>query len=140
LRLANRWSMTVKRPSSDYPRALRRASSPAERRLWARLSGRRLGGFKFRRQHAIDYFVADFACLEARLVVELDGASHDLRVDADAKRTERLGQLGWRVVRFMNRDAFENPDGVLETILEVLKHPPSPQPSPASGRGGSTHA
>jgi very-short-patch-repair endonuclease len=132
--------MPVERPPSVFPRALRRALTPAERRLWERLRGHQLDGFKFRRQHAIGRFIADFACLEAGLVIELDGFSHDVRVRTDQKRTDRLHELGWRVVRFTNRDVFQNPDGVIETILEALKRPPSPRPTPPSGRGSTQQA
>jgi very-short-patch-repair endonuclease len=78
---------------------MRREPTEAERLLWARLRDRRLGGYKFRRQHPIGAFVADFARLECRLIVEADGGQH---VDSryDTYRSEWLRALGWRVVGF----------------------------------------
>ncbi len=102
-------------------RDLRRDQTEAERRLWRLVRNRQLGGFKFRRQFPIDRYVADFACAEARLVVELDGGQHAERADADAERTKVLEACGWEVVRFWNGDVIENERGVSDTILAALK-------------------
>ena len=95
----------------------------AEAKLWAELRGRRLGGFKFRRQHPIENYVADFACISARLVVEIDGATHSEphEIEYDAKRTLLLEGLGWCVIRFTNNDVFEDVDAVVEAIYEALR-------------------
>ena len=101
-------------------RAMRREPTEAERLLWARLRDRRLGGHKFRRQHPLGAFVADFACLERRLIVEANGEQH-VESKHDADRTEWLRAQGWRVVRFWNNEVRENPDGVAEAILVILR-------------------
>jgi primosomal protein N' (replication factor Y) len=101
-------------------RALRREPTEPERLLWARLRDRRLGGFKFRRQHPLGAFVADFACLERRLIVEADGEQH-VGSEYDVYRSEALHKQGWRVVRFWNNAIRENPNGVAEAILLILR-------------------
>jgi len=100
-------------------RRLRREATRAERRVWSFLR-QRPGGLKFRRQHPIGPYVADFACAEARLVVELDGASH-LEAGAaeqDQRRTAWLEAEGWRVVRFWDPHSFEEVDGIVAAIVE----------------------
>jgi len=99
-------------------RKLRRASTDAENRLWYYLRGRRLEGAKFTRQFPIGPYVADFACREAHLVVELDGGQHS--ETADAERTANLERFGYRVIRFWNHDVLENTQPVLEAIRNEL--------------------
>ena len=114
-------------------RRLRSELTDAERKLWARLRGRQIQNFKFRRQHPIPPFVADFCCLERRLIVELDGSQHSDSVDAG--RTALFEQQGWQVVRFWNNDVVWRIDAVLEAIVHILSSPyPHPNPSPG-GRG-----
>jgi very-short-patch-repair endonuclease len=91
---------------------------------------------KFRRQFPIAGFIADFVCLESKLIVEIDGGQHAERIEEDARRTAILQECGFRVVRFWNNAILQNIDGVLMDISTALFEPPSPQPSPASGRGG----
>jgi very-short-patch-repair endonuclease len=101
-------------------RAMRREPTEAERLLWPRLRDRRLGGFKFRRHHPLGAFVADFACLERRVIVEADGGQHvDSEYDEDL--SSQLQAQGWQVSRFWNNEVRENPDGVAEAILSVLR-------------------
>ena len=118
-------------------RGLRRRETDAERRLWARLRDRRLLGFKFRRQHPIAGYVADFVCVERSLVVELDGGQHgSVGVAAyDAERTRRLNGLGFRVLRFWDHDVLRATDAVLAAIEAALG--PSPRPSPPPGERGT---
>ncbi len=106
----------------DRARQLRIASTEAERKLWARLRNGQLRGAKFRRQHPVGSCIADFFCLEARLVVELDGGGHDEDEQrrADARRTAYLGRCGYRVVRFWNNEVIGNVEGVLAKIEEYL--------------------
>ncbi|MBI1391692.1 MAG: DUF559 domain-containing protein [Alphaproteobacteria bacterium] len=110
--------MPIRRPHPNA-KALRKRMPPAERALWRALRNRQLGGFRFRRQHTVGPFIADFACVEARLIIELDGDQHgrDNGPARDASRDAFLGSEGWRVVRFWNDETFKNMDGVLETIL-----------------------
>ena len=82
---------------------------------------RKIAGCKFRRQVPIDRYFADFACLEARLVVELDGGQHAEQIDYDAARTEVLESCGWRVLRFWNSQVLENPKDVAATIFAALQ-------------------
>jgi very-short-patch-repair endonuclease len=100
-------------------RALRRRMTDAERVLWNHLRHRSVGGIKFRRQQPIGPFVADFACWNARLVVEIDGGQHT--GDRDAERTRAMQSEGWHVIRFWNHDVLANPDGVLLAILDTAR-------------------
>ena len=106
----------------DRARSLRRSSTDAERRLWTYLRGGRLKEAKFRRQHPIGLYVVDFFCLEAKLVVELDGGGHDADAQrrADADRSAYLESRGYRMLRFCNNEVFTNIDGVLGRIAEFL--------------------
>src|ERR1700730_3258005 len=95
---------------------LRREMSGTEWRLWYRLRSRQLMGRKFRRQVPIGPYFADFACLEARLVVEVDGDHHGDQVVYDAKRDQWLSEMGFRVLRFWVAEVDENIEGVLISI------------------------
>ncbi len=101
-------------------KTLRRKMTEPERRLWYFLRGRRLAKFKFRRQVPIGPFIVDFICMEAKLIVELDGSQHAKRREADQQRTEMLEKLGYRVIRFSNPDLLQSREAVLGTILGVL--------------------
>jgi very-short-patch-repair endonuclease len=109
----------------DFARALRKEPSRAERALWKSLRDKKAGA-KFRRQHPILPFVADFACVEAKLIVEVDGPSHSVaeQIAHDAKRTAFLEAEGWRVLRVRDVDVLSNPSGVLQQITNALA--PSP--------------
>jgi very-short-patch-repair endonuclease len=101
-------------------RRLRRDSTDAERKLWYRLRGRSIPGFKFVRQEPIGPYVADFICRERRLIVEVDGRQH-AGSQRDLMRDRWLAEHGYRLLRFWNNDVMANIDGVLETIAEALK-------------------
>ncbi|MDZ3831736.1 MAG: DUF559 domain-containing protein [Sphingopyxis sp.] len=115
----------------DTPRAreLRNSAAPAERALWRRLSGRKAGGWKFSRQMPVGPYFADFLCREARLVVEVDGYSHDMRQAHDENRDDWLARHGYRVLRFANRDVMGNIEGVVNEISRILGPLPTPNPS-----------
>ena len=108
-------------PLTPLARTLRRNQTDAERKMWRALRGRQLAGYKFRRQYPIQTYIVDFVCLDARLVIELDGGQHADRIEADANRTRALEACGFHVVRFWNHEVIENCDGVLDTVLAVLK-------------------
>ncbi|MEA2999438.1 MAG: hypothetical protein QOK17_1271 [Sphingomonadales bacterium] len=116
-------------------RELRREMTPAERRLWSRLRGRRLGGFKFKRQEWVGPFIADFYCWEARLIVELDGTQHADRDEYDRARSAYLKREGFRVVRFWNNQVTDELERVLSTILAILEER-VPSPSRRASRTG----
>jgi very-short-patch-repair endonuclease len=90
-----------------------------EVRLWRVLRGRQLGGFKFLRQEPIGPYFADFACREARLVIELDGSQH-ADSDYDARRDTFLVSRGYRVLRIWNNEVLTNLTGVADAILAAL--------------------
>jgi very-short-patch-repair endonuclease len=113
------------RPSTNpkftgYARSLRKAQTPHEQRLWTLLRSRRFIDFKFRRQVPIGAFIADFACVEAQLIIELDGSQHadDPR---DGARDAELQRRGFRVLRFWNNELTMNEAGVLEAIYTALR-------------------
>ena len=109
--------MTKKR-LTPIARKLRRNSTDAENRLWYYLRGRRFEGAKFLRQFPIGGFVADFACREAQVAIELDGGQHT--PEADAPRTEIIEAFGYRILRFWNNDVLTNTEGVLDVIRREL--------------------
>jgi very-short-patch-repair endonuclease len=100
---------------------LRQNQTDAEALLWSKLRSRQLLDLKFRRQHAIGSYFADFVCIEIGLIVELDGGQHsDAEAIAyDAKRSSELAAMGLRVLRFWNNEVLQEKDGVLERIREV---------------------
>ena len=116
MRGPNRWTLPV-------ARKLRRETTNAESKLWAELRNRQLGNFKFVRQEPVGDYVADFACRERRLVVEIDGATHssDDELRRDAIRTAFLERVGYCVIRFQNEDVYNAMDGVLGSILMALE-------------------
>jgi very-short-patch-repair endonuclease len=118
-------------------RRLRNAPTDAEHRLWQRLRGRQIEDCKFRRQHPYGDFILDFACLERRVVVELDGSQHFNADKRDATRTLALESEGFAVLRFWNNEVFENIEGVLEAIRQCLEQraTPSPPNPPLEGEG-----
>ncbi|WP_422300615.1 endonuclease domain-containing protein [Candidatus Binatus sp.] len=102
-------------------RTLRRESTDAEKRLWSLLRNRNLDGWKFRRQVPIDSFIVDFCCIEARLIVELDGVQHaDDRKHYDDMRTRELRARGFRVLRFWNSEVMREIEGVIQEISRTL--------------------
>jgi very-short-patch-repair endonuclease len=114
-------SRSLKKPKTRA-RTLRQSSTDAERALWNRLRDRRLSGHKFRRQHPVGPYFADFACVEAGLVIELDGGQHfePDQACADASRTAEMHALGFHVMRFTDREALLQFDAVVTCILEWL--------------------
>jgi very-short-patch-repair endonuclease len=122
---------------------MRRKPAEPEKRLWRALSGKQLGGYKFRRQSRIGPFIADFVCPEKALIVEVDGETHD--VDKDRPRDMALGRLGFRLLHVTNPDVMRNLEGVLTAILSALEAAPArwvrphPHPTPEGAgraRGG----
>ena len=102
-------------------RRLRRSQTLAEKTLWNLVRNRRLDGFRFLRQVAIDRYFADFVCEAAKVIVELDGAAHEEREDYDERRTQALELFGYVVVRFRNERVLADPGGTADDILAVLR-------------------
>ena len=102
-------------------RELRKNCTDAEQFLWQILRDRQLNGLKFRRQHPFNGYFLDFYCLEKKLAIEIDGSGHaeDQQQNYDQVRTDALKKEGITVLRFWNNEVFENPEGVLETILDT---------------------
>ena len=98
---------------------MRRELTPYERRIWAALSGQRLGGFKFRRQAVIGDHIVDFYCAEVALVIEIDGATHEER--RDALRDAVLAARGLAVMRFPNQQVSDDIEAVLGVILAAAR-------------------
>jgi len=110
-------------PIFQNAKKLRRNLTPAEIRLWEELSKKKLSGLKFRRQHPIRLFIADFYCHSAKLVIELDGSIHDTE-EAKARDSDRdsiLKEWGLNVVRFKNSEIFNDMPTVLRKIEEAAK-------------------
>jgi len=135
----------------DRARELRRDMTDAERRLWRYLRLRQLDGFRFHRQVPVGPYIADFACLEAGLLVEVDGGQHD-GSEGDPVRDAFLRRHGFRILRFWNNEVLTYPEDVCEVILHRLaegaptpalprkrrrglKASAAPAPSPACGGG-----
>lgn len=106
-------------------RSLRRNQTEAEKKLWGYLRSSSLGNHKFTRQKPVGLYIADFLCFDKKLIVEVDGATHGdpHEVAYDAKRTEYLERIGYRVFRCYNADVFKNITGVLDGILIQLEKP-----------------
>ena len=125
--------MPYQRPSASLTsnaRTLRLNQTSAETLIWNHLRNRRIEGFKFRRQYRIGSYIADFACIELSLLIELDGGQHSEASGEDAKRSAILHLNGWHVLRFWNNEVFNNLEGVLETIrAELPRLHPNPFPA-----------
>ena len=117
-----------------HARELRNNMTYAEKRLWERLRAHRLNGWKFRRQHAMGRYIVDFVCLEARIIVELDGGQHDAQRNYDAARDRWLTEQGFQVIRIWNNAVTQNVAGVAEAILRAVRHP-HPVLPPSRGKG-----
>ncbi|MBE9140737.1 endonuclease domain-containing protein, partial [Nodosilinea sp. LEGE 07088] len=113
----------------ERAKELRQQQTTAETFLWECLRDRRLHNAKFRRQHNIGQFIADFYCHQARLVVELDGEVHRSTIERDAMRDDWMTQQGLQVLRFTNEQVFEDLEEVLGAIAQALSpHPLTPSP------------
>jgi 2-isopropylmalate synthase len=119
-------------------RQMRKSFTDAEKRLRRFVRGRNFKKFKFRRQHSLGPYIADFVCLEQRVVVEVDGGQHQQQGRYDSKRTADLEAAGFRILRFWDNDVLLRTNNVMEAIYLALTASPHPNPLPANAeRGGS---
>ena len=107
-------------------RKLRRTFTDAELRLWQLLRRRYLKDFKFRRQHPIGPYIADFICLERRLVIEVDGSQHQQQSGYDSERATGLEAASYQVLRFWDNDVLSQSESVMQAIYDALNSSPSP--------------
>jgi very-short-patch-repair endonuclease len=122
-------------------RALRSGMTDSERALWSRLRQQQLG-VKFRRQHPLGHYIADFACLSPKFIVELDGSQHADQGEYDERRDAFFAAQGFKVLRFATDEPLKNMDGVLAVIVEQLGlagESPHPNPPP-EGEGAKTRS
>ena len=116
----------------ERAKQMRANPTPAEQKLWLALRANRFENQQFTRQTIIAPYIADFASKSAKLVVEIDGDTHSAKDRYDARRTEFLESLGYRVLRFGNPDVMGNIEGVLSVIAQALHEGPSLQGERAS--------
>jgi very-short-patch-repair endonuclease len=128
----------------DLARNLRKNLTTAEQQLWACLRKRQLDGFRFRRQTPLGRYIADFVCLEVRLVIELDGNHHHDQQGYDQARDDWMQQQRFRALRFWNHEIVNNQEATLQKILNALHRQrdtlllPSPLAGEGAGMGGVT--
>ena len=130
--------MTENKPHSGVTTrapALRISQTISEGLLWSVLRAKQLCGLKFRRQHPIEPWIVDFACPQKMLVVEVDGGYHDNVVEDDLKRQEHLEALGWKVIRFTEKEVAEDAEAVARSIARELNLPFEFIPRTATGSG-----
>lgn len=118
----------------ERARQMRANPTPAEHKLWLTLRANCFENQQFTRQTVITPYMVDFASKAAKLIIEVDGDTHSAKDRYDARRTEFLESLGYRVIRFGNPDVTGNIEGVLSVIAQALRVPPLPSPLP-KGRG-----
>jgi very-short-patch-repair endonuclease len=107
---------------------MRHVPTEAEKKFWWIVRAHRLGGYKFKRQYPIGRYIADFVCLEAKLIVELDGGQHAGQKDYDAARDAFLQAKGFTVWRLWNPDFLKNQDPVARKLLAILDSVTAPSP------------
>mgnify|MGYP001160646387 FL=1 len=113
---------------------LKKNPTNAENLLWKSLRNKKTG-YKIRRQHVIDNFIADFVCLPKKVVIEIDGKIHQFRKEYDDMRSSRFEELGYVVIRFTNEDVESDVDSVFLRIKQFLDETQDPNSPPLEGRG-----
>lgn len=101
---------------------LRNNQTPAEKKLWQHINKGQIQGYKFRRQHPINFFIADFYCHELKLVIEVDGEYHEDKKQSehDSNRTAEIERLGIKVLRFYNHQVLTDIEKVINTIKQSI--------------------
>ena len=115
----------------EKAKEMRNNPTEAEKILWLNLKSKALD-YKFRQQHLIDDYIVDFVCLSKKLVIEVDGGIHDLQQESDAERTKNINEKGFKVIRFNNKEIFNN----IDSVLNIIKHELLNAVVPPSGARG----
>ncbi len=106
---------------NGFARHLRKASTFSEIKLWSSLLKNKLTGYTFLRQRPIDNYITDFMCRKLKLVIEVDGYSHNFKYEEDIIRDERLAELGYKTLRFHDEEVMQNLENVERTIIFEMK-------------------
>ncbi len=122
---------------AELQRKLRKNPTEAEKKIWQTLRGNQIFNHKFRRQHPYENFILDFVCVEAKLVIEIDGGQHAENITYDQDRSRKLEHAGFKVLRFWNNQVLNELEAVKHTIWMALQDThPHPNP-PLEGEGTS---
>ncbi len=113
---------------------LKKNHTEAETIIWEYLKNKKTG-YKIRRQHIVDNFIADFICLPKKLIIEIDGKIHKFQKEYDQMRTERFKELKFTIIRFTNEEVKENPNEVFLQINQILENSVDPDSPPLEGLG-----
>ena len=117
----NRFHRRSAAQTFHHARELRGNQTDAERMLWQGLRLHQMGDLRFRRQHAIGYYIVDFCCLKPKLIIEVDGGHHQQEKEYDVERTAFLASKGFRVMRFWNHEVMNDLDAVVREIFRVAQ-------------------
>ena len=112
--------------TKHYAIQLRKVSTPAERKLWARIRNDQLG-VTFRRQHAVGNYIPDFCSPKEKLIIEMDGSQHLDQQEYDEERTKYFESIGYKVIRFWNNEVMNDIESVIRAIIQSMdsQHPSS---------------
>lgn len=112
----------------ETAKLLRNRMTPSERILWEKLKGKKMLGLRIRPQHPIEFFIADFYCHAARLIIEIDGEIHSEQIEYDDGREAEIEKFGIKIIRFTNDEVNQDIDNVLKKIESIIsdriKSPP----------------
>ncbi|MDA8744825.1 DUF559 domain-containing protein [Rubripirellula amarantea] len=121
---------------NENARDRRKNKTKSEGLLWSILRGQQLCGLKFRREHPIEPWIVDFACVSESLVVEIDGGYHDETIEDDVRRQRDIESRGWRVVRFTDEEVEKDTESVARGIATAIGIEYSFEPRLKTGSGG----
>jgi leucyl-tRNA synthetase len=122
-------------PNTEQARSLRQSQTKSEGLLWSLLRAKQVCQLKFRRQYPIESWIVDFACPKEMLIIEIDGGYHDHTVDADLRRQRALESLGWKILRFSDKQVEEDAEAVALAIARELNIPYTFHRRKATGSG-----
>jgi very-short-patch-repair endonuclease len=106
----------------EKSRELRKNSTPGEIKLWNRLlKGKKCFGYQFNRQYVVEGFIVDFICRRLKIIIEIDGYSHQFKVEKDEKRDTKLSEMGYQVLRFKESDVIQHFEQVVRAIEIIIE-------------------